>query len=114
MKYRYNGRGPHWHEGKELVAGVVVDFPGELPESIRDRFDHTPIESAPSVPIMPVPVNDADLRIDGPTLEEWEAAGYKAETYPPQEYAEKPSPRLDEYRAQQLVEREPVNAETIE
>lgn len=33
------------------------------------------------------PVVHAPLRTDGPTLEEWEAAGYKAEHYPPQGYA---------------------------
>jgi len=39
------------------------------------------------------------LRTDGPTLEEFLIAGYKAENYPPEGYAEKPSPALDTYRA---------------
>lgn len=35
------------------------------------------------------------LRSDGPTLEEYVAAGYKAEGYPPEKYAPKDSPAYD-------------------
>jgi hypothetical protein len=38
------------------------------------------------------PVNEEGLRLDGPTLEEYVKAGYKAESYPPKGYAAKPSP----------------------
>lgn len=37
------------------------------------------------------------LRDDGPTLEEYEKAGYKAAGYPPHGYAAKASPRYTEY-----------------
>jgi hypothetical protein len=49
---------------------------------------------------LPTPETPA-LRTDGPTLEEFVAKGYKAEGYPPSGYAEKPSPALVEFRAQQ-------------
>jgi hypothetical protein len=39
-----------------------------------------------------------ELRHDGPTLEEFEAAGYAAEHYPPFGYAERHSARLAAYR----------------
>lgn len=38
------------------------------------------------------------LRDDGPTLEEFVNAGYKARRYPPNGYAEKPSSGLDAYK----------------
>ena len=47
-----------------------------------------------------------ELRLDGPTLEEYVAAGYKPETYPPQGYGEKPSPGLEAWRASVRVEGE--------
>jgi hypothetical protein len=40
-----------------------------------------------------------ELRLDGPTLEQYVAAGYKPENYPPQGYAEKASPGLEAWRA---------------
>ena len=40
-----------------------------------------------------------NLRQDGPTLEKWLEAGYKAEEYPPVGYAELDSPALTEYKA---------------
>lgn len=48
-----------------------------------------------------IPRDAEGLRLDGPTLEEWTAAGYKAENYPPQDYAEKPSAGLTAYRRKQ-------------
>lgn len=36
----------------------------------------------------------AKLRTNGPTLREYVAAGYPAETYPPQGYAERPDEML--------------------
>lgn len=44
-----------------------------------------------------------NLRTDGPTLEVWIKSGYKPENYPPQGYAEKPSPGLDEWKALQAA-----------
>lgn len=41
---------------------------------------------------------DGTLSNGGPTLEEYIAAGYKAEGYPPSGYAEKPSEGLTLYR----------------
>ena len=34
-----------------------------------------------------VPRDKAGLRLDGPTLKQWTAAGYSAEHYPPRGYA---------------------------
>lgn len=48
------------------------------------------------------PEYDANgLRLDGPTLETWVKAGYQADTYPPAEYAEVPSPGLTAFRMEQ-------------
>jgi hypothetical protein len=41
------------------------------------------------------------LRTDGPTLEDYVLAGYGADTYPPEGYAEVASPGLEAYRAEQ-------------
>lgn len=51
-----------------------------------------------------VPVNDDVLRTDGPTLEDYVAAGYRAEDYPPPGYAEVPSEGLTAFRSQQTGE----------
>jgi hypothetical protein len=56
-----------------------------LPE---DR--HLAANAEPSKPAEP-PTNTEGLRLDGPTLEEYVKAGYKAENYPPKGYAAKPS-----------------------
>jgi len=41
----------------------------------------------------PPPLDAQGLRLDGPTMEEWLAAGYRRENYPPRGYAPKPSRR---------------------
>lgn len=35
----------------------------------------------------PIPRNASGARLDGPTIEQWVAAGYRAEAYPPEGYA---------------------------
>jgi hypothetical protein len=66
--------------------------PHLLPAGFK-RVEATPV--AVSVQVSPAPDAppvDADgLRTDGPTPEEYVAAGYLAENYPPQGYAAKPS-----------------------
>lgn len=42
---------------------------------------------------------DVALRADGPTFEEYVAAGYKPENYPPEGYAAVRSPGFEEYQA---------------
>jgi hypothetical protein len=49
------------------------------------------------------PRNADGKRTNGPTIEEWVKAGYRPEHYPPGDYAEKPSPGLDAYRAEQAA-----------
>ncbi len=51
------------------------------------------------------PVDEKGMRLDGPTLEEYVKAGYKPEHYPPEGYAEKDSPALQELRASQEAEK---------
>ena len=73
-------------------------FPGDF-AGVRDHRGnlkptaptHEFVEGA-SVPVEEVtPPVDADgLRLDGPTLAEFVAAGYSAENYPPEGYAAKP------------------------
>lgn len=73
----------------------------------------------PAVHTLYDPTAPPALREDGPTLEEWCAAGYQAEHYPPQGYAEKPSPALTVYRENgwepvaPVVRAEPVVDEPI-
>ncbi len=47
------------------------------------------------------PRNEQGLRIDGPTLEEYTAAGYAPENYPPSGYAERPSAALEAFKLAQ-------------
>lgn len=47
--------------------------------------------------LKPLEVDEAGLRTDGPTLEEYVEAGYKAENYPPDGYA----PRVDEKKTEE-------------
>lgn len=49
----------------------------------------------------PAPAAAKKPRTDGPTLEEFVAAGYKPENYPPDGYAEKPSAGLEAFRKEQ-------------
>lgn len=49
------------------------------------------LSSHPDVVRLPPPTNAAGLRMNGPTLEQWRAAGYKG-PYPPTGYAPKASP----------------------
>ena len=53
------------------------------------------------------------LKTDGPTLEEFVKAGYKAEDYPPAGYAEKPSHGLAAYRESLLAGSTPATAEQV-
>lgn len=54
-------------------------------------LDYTRTATVPS----PLKVN---LRTDGPTLEVWVAAGYQVDKYPPDGYAELPSPMLEAHQ----------------
>lgn len=45
------------------------------------------VDSAPVAEAAPVEPSPVVLKTDGPTLAEWVAAGYAAETYPPSGYA---------------------------
>lgn len=44
-----------------------------------------------------------NLRLDGPTMEQWVGAGYNADAYPPDGYAELPSAMLDAHKALQAT-----------
>jgi hypothetical protein len=46
------------------------------------------------------PVDENGLRLDGPTLSEWKAGGYKAKAYPPKGYAARPEPSKPEAPAE--------------
>jgi hypothetical protein len=58
------------------------------------------IKNAAKKPVEPIkapdpvqeepPRNEEGLRLDGPTVAEWVAAGYQEEHYPPKGYAPKP------------------------
>jgi hypothetical protein len=65
-------------------ASEILNAPEEL--ALWATAGYLPAVSPSSSKPEPVP-----LRMDGPTLEEYIEAGYKAESYPPQGYAPKPS-----------------------
>lgn len=56
-------------------------------------LDYTRKRSATDTPLK------TNLRTDGPTLEQWLQAGYTADKYPPEGYAELDSPALQVYKA---------------
>jgi hypothetical protein len=68
----------------------VVDLTPAQALALRDKF----------IPYVP--------EIEGPTLEKWLAAGYRAEHYPPPGYAAIDSPALHEFRAAQAVTKKPA------
>lgn len=69
---------------------------------LRDS-NGVPLRDSNDQPLMceRVPPDDEppERREDGPTLEEYVAAGYLPANYPPGGYAEQASPALDHYRA---------------
>ncbi len=96
---------------------VTLKASGDLIRINADDFDqarHVPADPpvAPAVPVAPPvapvapvtpPAPTGTLLAGGPTLEDYVAAGYDAATYPPQGYAEVPSPGLAAYRATATV-----------
>ncbi len=75
----------------DLKTGDVVDLTPGQALALRDKF----------VPYVP--------EIEGPTLEKWLEAGYRAEHYPPPGYAAIDSPALHEFRATQVKKPATVN-----
>lgn len=68
-------------------ASEILDDANELALWAKEGYFPKAVEKpaeAPKAESMP-------LRMDGPTLEEYIKAGYKAETYPPEGYAPKAS-----------------------
>jgi hypothetical protein len=74
------------HEHRLHAKDSTADLPEEVAKRLigRDLAE----EAKASKP----PRNEKGLRTDGPTLEEYVKAGYKAETYPPKGYAATPAP----------------------
>ena len=67
---------------KATVVNLLVQADGLLvTEADQEAASKEGVSTAPA----------GELRTDGPTLEEYVAAGYKAENYPPQGYAAKAS-----------------------
>lgn len=81
-----------------LLNGVKVDgirhAPGAVIDMTEEDFVKLPVGTAVRADVPPAMSN-------GPTLEEYVAAGYLAENYPPEGYAIRESPGLDAYRAAQ-------------
>ena len=69
-------------------TGLSVDDWNGLPQEEREAFLKATLEK---VLHEAAPLDANGLRTDGPTLEEYVAAGYDAKGYPPQGYAAKPS-----------------------
>ena len=74
---------------EEAVAAVQDELGESPPEGTVGYVWPVELEEVP--PKAPAPAASSELRTDGPTLEEYVAAGYDAKTYPPKGYAAKPS-----------------------
>jgi hypothetical protein len=84
----------HYERVKPTVATWVKKGMVDVFELGSDGSDTRKLINEPQV-------NAEGLKLKGPTLEEWESAGYLAENYPPEGYAEVFSPGLVAYRREQ-------------
>lgn len=88
----------------DAPADPAVEAKTEAPSSDESsEAPPAPPEDGPSEPPMPkAPEADPDaeeLRTDGPTPSEWEAAGYDPADYPPRGYAAKAdAPTVEHYK----------------
>lgn len=87
LKYRFTGRA-HVQNGVELTKGDIVELNESEAKGFADKFQL--FTDASDEPV---------LSQDGPTIEQYVAAGYLAENYPPQGFAEKESEALTFYKA---------------
>jgi hypothetical protein len=79
----------------ETLSPITIH--GEVPPGQFVQSENTAPESAP-------------LREDGPTIEEWIAASYQPEHYPPSGYAETPSPGLSRWKVGGPIEQAWIDA----
>ena len=79
----------------EAPAAPVAP-PEAAPEAAADAPPEPPPDPEPEPE--PEPVAAEPLRTDGPTLEEFVAAGYRAELYPPPGYAARTEERVRYFR----------------
>lgn len=91
--------------GRIKPAKEAAKTPPKEPEAAKgkDAFGPDPLLADQSAPR-----DNAGLRTDGPTLEEFIEKGYMPENYPPQGWAEKPSEGLTQYRAAKEKEKPPA------
>ncbi len=94
MKCKFVGMN-HIHEGVALVEGDIVELAEEQLLGLKDKF------IAAENPVEPEADNSPEKFRDlvGPTIEEWVAAGYLPENYPPNGYAEVASAGLEKFKA---------------
>ncbi len=82
----HNVSNPHPGFGKDPNIGNEYGHT-HYPKYVNGVIVNNPDEEAK----VAVPKEEASLKQDGPTVEEWVAAGYKASAYPPDGYASKSS-----------------------
>lgn len=83
--------------------GIAADAPS-TPADPEPVTAETELATAPADPEPDAaPAAEPELRTDGPTLEEFLAAGYKAELYPPSGYAARTEARVRYYRVDRLA-----------
>lgn len=83
---------------------AIAIEPGDEEPGDEDRAEDgealpDDVDEDDEMPILDPPRDDQGLRTDGPTFEEWIAAGYTGDAYPPAGYAETPTEGLSAYRA---------------
>jgi hypothetical protein len=93
--------------GRRIRLDETITIPDELYEKNKKEIDSwvkmgvVEVLGVAASYDRPIPHDKDGLRLDGPTLEEWVKAGYPAENYPPETYAEKPSAGLTKFRSEQ-------------
>jgi hypothetical protein len=99
-----NARLSFTHSGPDEDGGYLLPV-NRVPEAVSLGWEvsHAPPKEKPWEPGDPP-------RTDGPTIEVWVKAGYKAEDYPPEGFEEKPSEGLAAFRAEQAAAKTAADA----
>lgn len=99
--FRFTGNSlTHTHDGKHVATGDVVELNDTQAQAWADKFVKVE-DVAESHP--------AGLQPNGPTIEEYVAAGYVADNYPPDGFAAVESEGLSRYLETGSIEETPAD-----
>src|SRR5262249_43609290 len=92
---------------------VIAATTQQQPAPSTDGPVYAPGHVPPGQFVPPAEPPAPALSQDGPTIEEYIAAGYPADKYPPDGYAEKPSPGLTRHKAGGVIDPEWIEAARV-